>query len=126
MNHLQLLETILNTQKMVRFNRYTGVLNVDIDWETSTRPGTYLVVDCYRALDPQEFIKIYNDHWLKQYVTALFKRQWGANLIKYDNMLLPGGVSLNGRQIFDDANSDIKDLEDELLTKSAPLEWFVG
>jgi hypothetical protein len=75
-----------------------------------------LVIDCYRALDPQEWSQVYDDSFLKRYATALMKRMWGQNLIKYNNVQLPGGITLNGRQIWEDGDAEIKDLEARMLT----------
>jgi hypothetical protein len=77
-------------------------------------------------LDPAEFANVWNERWLKHYVTALFRRQWGQNLSKFSGMLLPGGVSLDGQGMYDTATQEIKDLEDELVTLAAPLSWYMG
>ena len=77
--------------------------------------GNFLLIECYRFLNPDDFTQVYNDSFLKQYLTALIKRQWGQNLIKFNNVQLPGGVSLNGRQLFEDAQKEI----DVLMEKSA-------
>jgi hypothetical protein len=75
-----------------------------------------LIIECYRALDPTDLTKIWNDFWLKRYTTALFKRQWGQNLIKFNNVQLPGGVSYNGRQIYEDAIAEIADIESKMIS----------
>ena len=51
---------------------------------------------------------------LKRYVTALFKKQWGANLSKFNGVTMIGNVTLNGQQIFSEALQDIQDLEKEI------------
>ena len=79
---------------------------MDIDW-SSVNADDYLVIDCYRLLDPNDFPRVYNDSFLKRYLTALIKRQWGQNLIKFQGVKLPGGVELNGRQIYDDAEREL-------------------
>mgnify|MGYP001265695143 CR=1 FL=1 len=76
----------------------------------------YLVIECYRKLDPTEYTDIFNDIYLKRYVTALFKKQWGANLSKFDGVTMLGGVQLNGRQIYSEALSDLEKLEQEMRT----------
>ena len=53
---------------------------------------------------------------MKRYATALMKRMWGQNIIKYNNVQLPGGVTLNGRQIWEDGDAEVKDLEARMLT----------
>jgi hypothetical protein len=75
--------------------------------------GQYLVIDCYRTLDPNDYDRIWNDSFLKPYLTALIKKQWGQNLIKFQGVKLPGGVELNGRQMYDDALREI----DEIMGK---------
>ena len=58
-----------------------------------------------------------NDFWLKRYATAIIKKQWGMNLIKFNGVLLPGGVQLNGRQIYEDAIRELEELEETLRTE---------
>ena len=65
--------------------------------------------------------------WVKEYTTALIKQQWGANLIKFEGLQLPGGVVLNGRQIFDDATTDIDKLRETIrMEHEMPPDFFVG
>jgi hypothetical protein len=111
--YLEDIDWLLTPEKQIRFNKKQGRLYLDIDW-AATPVDTYIVIDCFRALDPNDFSKVYNDWWIKRYLTALFKRQWGQNLIKFSGVQLPGGVQLNGRQIYDDAIREIELLEKEL------------
>jgi len=104
--YLQDIEFLLTTQKQIRFNKRQDRLYLDIDWG-SIKEGTYLIIDCYRTLDPNDFTRVWNDSFLKPYLTSLIKRQWGQNLIKFQGVKLPGGVELNGRQIYDDAQREI-------------------
>jgi len=126
MSHLALLDLELNGRPLFRFNRMKGRLHLDINWDTDIVPGSYVVVECYRALDPTESTKVWNEPWLKHYVTALFKRQWAVNIKKFQGIQLPGGVTLDGQSLYTEAMQEIKDLEDELVQKSAPLEFFLG
>lgn len=126
MGHLALLDLELNGRPMFRFNRLQGRVYPDINWESDVVPGDYVVVEAYRAMDPAQFTRVWNESWLKHYTTALFKRQWGVNLKKFSGLQLPGGVSLDGQSLYDEAMSEIKDLEQEIMTKSAPLEFFLG
>jgi hypothetical protein len=65
--------------------------------------------------------------WLKEYATALIKQQWGANLIKFEGMVMPGGVTFNGRQLFDDANEELQKLEEEVrLNWEQPVDFYMG
>lgn len=126
MSHLSMLDLELNGMTLYRFNRLQNRLYLDINWETDIPLGDFIMVECYRALNPADFVKVYNEQWLKHYVTALFKRQWGVNLKKFSGLQLPGGVTLDGNALYDEAMSEIKDLEDDLKNKSAPLEFFLG
>lgn len=126
MSYLDLVNFELTRNPTIRFNRYQGRLLLDINWETEIFIGQYIVAQCYRALDPAVFNKFWGDNWLKQYTTALFKKNWGTNLKKFSGMLLPGGVQIDGQGLYDEAIGEIKELEDELMNKSAPLNFFLG
>jgi hypothetical protein len=104
--YLEDLNWLLTTQKQIRFNKREDRLYLDIDWASVT-VGQTLIIDCYRALDPAESTKVWNDSFLKQYLTALIKRQWGQNLIKFRGVKLPGGIELDGRPIYDDAQREL-------------------
>ena len=101
------LEFALTTQKQFRFNQRMDRLYLDVSWGELT-PGDYLVIDCFRTLDPNDYVRVWNDSFLKKYTTALLKKQWGQNLIKFQGVKLPGGVELNGREIYEDG---VKELE---------------
>lgn len=126
MSHLAMLDLELNGYPLYRFNRLQGRLYLDINWETDIPLGDHIVVEAYRALNPATFTKVWNEAWLKHYVTALFKKQWATNIKKFSGIQLPGGVTLDGDKLYDEATTEIKDLEDELQNKSAPLEFFLG
>jgi hypothetical protein len=104
--YLEDIDFLLTTQKQIRFNKRQDRLYLDIDW-SSLRPGEYLIIDCYRMMDPNDYSRVWNDSFLKPYLTALIKRQWGQNLIKFQGVKLPGGVELNGRQLFDDGQREL-------------------
>lgn len=126
MSHIALLDLELNGHPMYRFNRMQGRLFLDINWGADIALGEFIVIECYRALDPVEWSKVWNEPWLKKYTTALIKRQWATNIKKFTGISLPGGVTLDGNALFDEANNEISALEDELINKSAPLEFFLG
>jgi hypothetical protein len=70
---------------------------------------------------------VYNDIFLKEYLTQSIKQQWGANLIKFEGMQLPGGVQLNGRQIYDDATQEMLRLDEKMRTTyELPVDFFLG
>ena len=108
------IDFLLNTEKQIRFNIRQERLYLDIDWGSVTKDD-WLVIDCWRILDPSESTKVYNDRFIKRYYTALLKRQWGQNLIKFQGVKLPGGIELNGRQIYDDAQLEIDKIAEEML-----------
>ena len=126
MSHLAMLDLELNGYPLYRFNRMQGRLYLDVNWDTDIPLGDFIVVEAYRALDPTTWNKIWNEQWLKKYVTALFKRQWGTNLKKFSGIQLPGGVTLDGDKLYSEAMEEIAQLEDELMRKSAPLDFFLG
>ena len=126
MSHLALLDLELNGHQGFRFNRLNGRLYLDANWQTDFILGDYIIVQSYRAMDPTTWSKVYNEPWLKHYVTALFKKQWATNIKKFSGIQLPGGVTLDGDKLYDEATTEIKDLEDELQNKSAPLDFFMG
>jgi hypothetical protein len=63
---------------------------------------------------------------LKRYFTALCKKQWGQNLIKFQGVQLPGGVQLNGRQIYDDGVKEIEELRSKMSSdyEMPPLDMI--
>ena len=85
-----------------------------MDWTNDLTTDEYIVIEAYRKLDPTVFTDVYNDIYLKRYVTALFKKQWGANLSKFNGVAMVGGVTLNGQQIYSEALQDIEKLEQEI------------
>jgi hypothetical protein len=109
--YLEDLQFLLTTEKQIRFNQRQDRLYLDIDWG-NVRVGEYMVIDCYRLLDPNTYAGVWNDSFLKRYLTALIKRQWGQNLIKFQGVKLPGGVELNGRQIYDDAEKELENIRE--------------
>jgi len=124
--YLEDIEFLLTTDKQVRFNKRQNRLYLDIDWNDETE-GTYLIIDCYRILDPNTFTNIYNDSFLKKYVTALIKRQWGQNLLKFRGTRLPGGVELNGRELYEDAQRDLDDIRQRMTQEyELPPYDFIG
>tara|TARA_B100000900_G_C20584394_1_gene718883 strand:- start:963 stop:1808 length:846 start_codon:yes stop_codon:yes gene_type:complete len=107
--YLEDIDFLLTTDKQIRFNKRSDRLYLDIDWGSQT-VDDFIIIDCYRALDPETFNQVYNDSFIKKYLTSLIKRQWGSNLIKFGGVKLPGGIELNGRQIYDDGEREISEL----------------
>ena len=113
--YLEDIDMLLTTDKQVRFNQRQNRLYLDIDWKAQSA-GNYLVIECYRALDPENFSKIYNDSFVKRYLTAAIKKQWGQNLIKFTGVKLPGGLELNGRQIYDDGQRELDEIKQRMAS----------
>ncbi len=111
--YLEDLDFLLNPHAQIRFNKKNHKLYLDIDW-SQVGENEYVIIDCYRIVDPSDAPKLYNDWWLKKYLTALIKKQRGQNMIKFNGVLLPGGVQLNGRQIYDDGVAEVEKLEQQL------------
>jgi len=111
--YLEDIDFLLTTQKQIRFNKRMDRLYLDIDW-SSVRAGQYLVLDTYKVLDPNDYARVWNDSFIKPYLTALIKRQWGQNLIKFQGVKLPGGVELNGRQLYDDGQRELDMIMDKM------------
>ena len=111
--YLEDLDFALGTEKYIRFNQRQDRLYLDIDWGAAS-VDDYLIIDCYRLLDPNDHTKVWNDAFLKKYLTALIKKQWGQNLIKFQGVKLPGGIELNGRQIYDDAEKELEIIREQM------------
>ena len=112
--YLEDIDWIVNPERRIRFNKRQDRLYLDTSWDT-LQVDDYLLIECYRVLDPNDYTKVWNDSFLKIYLTALIKKQWGQNLIKFQGVKLPGGIELNGRQIYDDALKDLQDIQDRMM-----------
>ena len=124
--YLEDINFLLTTQKQIRFNKRQNRLYLDIDW-SSVSADEFLVFDVFRTMNPNDYAKVYNDSFLKRYFTALLKKQWGQNLIKFQGVKLPGGVELNGRQIYDDAMNDLTIIREQMSnTYEIPPLDFIG
>lgn len=114
MQHLSLLEQLLVGERAIRYNRHVNKLFIDTNWDRYN-DGDYLIVEAYNVVDPCQYPDVWSDRWLKRYTTALIKRQWGSNLSKFRNIPLAGGMILNGSQIYEEAESEIGMLENEMI-----------
>lgn len=112
--YLEDIDWIINPERQIRFNKRQNRLYLDTSWDT-LQVDDYLLIECYRVLDPNNFNRVWNDTFLKKYLTALIKKQWGQNLIKFQGVKLPGGVELNGRQIYDDAERELQSIKDSMM-----------
>ena len=111
--YLSDIQFLLTTEKQIRFNQRMDRLYLDVDWG-SLAVGDMIVIDCFRALNPNDYTRVWNDSFLKRYTTALMKRQWGQNLLKFQGVKLPGGIELNGRQIYDDGMKDLEIIREQM------------
>ena len=124
--YLEDIDFLLTTDKQVRFNKRQDRLYLDIDWGAQSA-GNFMVIDCYRALNPDSFTQVYNDSFLKRYLTALIKRQWGQNLSKFKGVKLPGGIELNGGEILQQAEQELSDIKSRMsMEYELPPYDFIG
>jgi len=128
MQHLRSLELMFTGEVPIRYNRHMRRLLIDWNWGQSEAPvGTVAVIECYATLNPEIYVDMWNDRWLKQYATALIKRMWGSNLQKFKGLQLPGGVTMNADEIYDDALEEIKQLEDQMESEfGGVLEFYMN
>jgi len=126
--YLSLLDMKLNGAPQVNFSRHQDRLYIFGDFQDDDIiVGEYVVAEVYSALDPDTYTSIYNDMWLKEYTTALIKQQWGQNLIKFEGIVMPGGVTFNGRQLYDDATQEIQALRERIRDEfELPPDFMVG
>jgi hypothetical protein len=124
--YLETIDFLLTTDKQIRFNKRQDRLYLDIDWG-SQAVDTFIVLECYRALDPTSFTQVFNDSFVKKYLTALIKRQWGQNLSKFKGVKLPGGIELNGGEIFQQAEQELSDIKSRMsMEYELPPLDFIG
>ena len=127
MKHLDMLEHMLVGEKPIRFNQHQNRLYIDMDWANDVSTGEYLIIECYRKIDPDSFTDIFDDIYLKRYATSLIKRQWGANLSKFSGVAMLGGVTMNGETIFSQAQEELQRLEEQIqLSFETPIDYMVG
>jgi hypothetical protein len=126
MQRLALLKFEFNTEPSLRWNRHQGKLYIEMDWD-NLQVGSHIIIECYRVLDPDQYPDMYDDRWLKMYATALIKRQWGTNLGKLDGVILPGGITLKGGEIYQQANEEINKIEEEVQNRyELPVDFMIG
>ena len=127
MQHIDYLSHILQGEVPIRFNQHQNRLYLDMDWSNDVSADEYIIIECYRKLDPTTWTDIYDDIYLKRYATTLIKRQWGANLSKFNGVQMLGGVTMNGADIFSQAQEELQRLEEQIqLSFETPIDYMVG
>jgi len=128
MQNIDLIEHLLVGETPIRFNQHQNRLYIDMDWENDvTADVDYIVIECYRKLDPTSYTDIYDDFYLKRYATALIKKQWGSNLSKFNGVAMLGGVTMNGETIYTQAQDEIIKLEEQIqLAFELPINHMIG
>ena len=128
MQNIDLIEHLLVGETPIRFNQHQNRLYIDMDWENDvTADVDYIIIECYRKLDPTSYTDIYDDIYLKRYATALIKKQWGANLSKFKGVTMLGGVEMDGETLFSQALEEQNKLEEEIqLAFELPINYMVG
>ena len=125
-SYLEDIDFLLTPERQIRFNKKQNRLYIDMDFN-SMSTDDYIVIDCFRALNPDDFTKVYNDPFVKMYLVALMKRQWGQNLIKFRGVKLPGGLELNGREIYEDGERELEAIKQKMqLEYELPPFDFIG
>ena len=120
-------QIISGGEPTIRFSRHTDRVYLDTDMATEMYVGAYLIIEGWASLDPEVYTDVYNDRWIKRYLTALIKQQWGANLIKYSGIMLPGNVTFDGDKLYDQATQEIAQLEEEMQLKyELPVDFYMG
>tara|TARA_B100001564_G_scaffold161918_1_gene136107 strand:- start:2007 stop:2822 length:816 start_codon:yes stop_codon:yes gene_type:complete len=127
LQHLDYLEHVLVGEVPIRFHQHQQRLYLDMDWNNDLKVDEFLIIECYRKLDPAQFTDMFNDMYLKRYTTALIKRQWGANLSKFNGVEMLGGVTMNGETIYTQAQEEIEKLEEQIqLAFELPVNYMIG
>ena len=127
MRHLDYLDHILTGEYPIDFREHQNRLYIYADMEKDFNDGDFILIECYRKLNPDTYTDVWKDRWLLRYAACLIKIQWGSNLTKFEGMQLPGGVQFNGQKIYDDAIAERQQLEEEMATAySYPPEDMVG
>jgi len=125
LSHLNMVQDLISGMSNLRFNRITNKVYIDWDWSVDVAAGDYIVLETYQKVG--DTTELWGDPFLKDYATALVKEQWGMNLSKFEGVQLPGGVTLNGRAILEDARTEIERLKEQMsLSYELPVDFLVG
>ena len=126
MEHVAFLQELLVGAQPIRYNRHKNIINIDMNF-SKVNVGDYLLFRAYQVVDPATYTEVWGDRWLQNYSTQLIKKQWGSNLTKFTGLQLPGGVTFNGQQLYDEAVEELKGMEEEMINSfSLPVMSMVG
>jgi hypothetical protein len=126
MDHIALIDQTLTVQRQFRFNRNSDKLFIDMNWINRVTVGSYILIDCYSVVDPEANNKMWDNRMLKKYLIALFKMQWSTAYSKFDNITLPGGVTIDGKSMYAEAKGEVDDIEQEIINNGLPVDMFYG
>jgi hypothetical protein len=127
LQNVALAQELFIGKQALRYNRHINKLYIDMNWTEKVNIGEYIVIEAYAIVDPNEYPDVWNDRWLQRYTIAQIKRQWGNNLKKFEGIQMPGGVTFNGQQIFNEAQEEIDKMDEELINSySLPVSDMVG
>lgn len=127
MQHLRSLELMFTGEVPIRYQRHMQKLFCDWGWGSTVKAGDVVIAESFAMIDSAQYASVWNDRWLKEYATALIKKNWGTNLKKFAGVQLPGGVVLNGQVIFDEATEEIKALQEEMQSKyELPVDFYLN
>jgi len=127
LKHLDFLEHVLVGEVPIRFSQHQQRLYLDMDWNNDIKVDEFIIIECYRKLDPTTYTDVFNDMYLKRYATALIKRQWGANLSKFNGVSMLGGVTMNGENIYSQAQQELEKLEEQIQNAfELPVNYMIG
>jgi hypothetical protein len=115
MGYIETINFLLNTHKQIRFNQRQDRMYLDVDW-SELKEGEFIIIDCWSVMDGNDYPRVWNDSFIKPYLTSLIKRQWGQNLMKFTGVKLPGGIEFNGRQIYDDGQRELDEIKAKMLS----------
>ena len=126
--YMSLVEDILNGHgQSLSFNRHKNTVKFHAAISDHLIEGEFIVFEAYQTINPSSYIDVFDDMGLKELLTLLIKKQWGQNLSKFEGMQLPGGVTINGAAIYDQASADLKELKETWQLKyEEPVDLFIG
>lgn len=124
--HLNMISDVLYGVKPTRHSRHLNRIYLDISWEVDLAVGDTMIFEVYKYIE-DDVSDLYNDWWLKRYLVGLIKKQWGMNMKKFQGVQMPGGVILNGQQIYDEAVQELEILYNELkATYHLPADFYIA